>query len=180
MKKINKINKISKVNKHLFASIDPGKNGAISIFKVENNEILPLTVFNVPLREKMTGKGYHIDFVKLGKKLNEYKIEYGIIENITAMHQQGATGAFYYGGSFFGLIGLFTGKEIPLYLLSPRLWRNNKLVKGLEKRELVDFVLRLYPAIISHIQPITKDQDKADSVLIGTIGFSLLDQLEKV
>ena len=180
MEKIKKINKLLQHNKYYFSAIDPGKNGAISIFKVENNDILPITVFNVPLREKMTGKGYHIDFVKLGKKLKEYKIEYGIIENVTAMHQQGATGAFYYGGCFFGLIGLFTGKEIPLYLLSPRKWRNDKLVKGLEKRELIDFVLQLYPTIKSHIQPITKDQDKADSVLIGAIGFSILDQLEKV
>ena len=51
MEKIKKINKLLQHNKYYFSAIDPGKNGAISIFKVENNDILPITVFNVPVSE---------------------------------------------------------------------------------------------------------------------------------
>lgn len=168
---------MKKLKKYVIG-VDPGKNGAVTIFRLKKGNIKPIIVFNVPLREKLTGKGYHIDFKKLKERLDGYNIVEAYLENVSAMHQQGATGAFYFGGCFFGLLGLIIGKGIPVYLISPKKWRYNVQIKNLEKNQLVEYVLRRFPHITSHIQPILKDQDKAESLLIGVIGYSVKKELE--
>lgn len=166
-----------KNKKYLIAGCDPGKNGAISIFEVCNEKIVPIEVFNVPLRQKLTGKGEHIDFIELKKMLLNYKIEMVFVENITAMHQQGATSAFYFGGAFYGLLGLFIGLGIKIYLLSPKRWRYWNYLKKYDKRGSMEYARKKWPKIKQKIRFI-KDQDKSDSLWICYVGFKVKDSLQ--
>lgn len=167
------------------ASIDPGVNGAIAIFKIaksfkgKQGKLIPIQVYDMPRMIKLTGKGEQIDPIGLRKILIGYKIEKVFLELITAMHQQGATSAFNFGGAFHTIIGVAIGLGLPIYFIPPKKWRNCGVLAKTDKKGALLWARKKWP-ILAKSLALVKHQDRADALWIGYVGYKLQKELKKL
>lgn len=100
--------------------IDPGKYGAISIFKDGKLD----EAFPFPLLGK--GSGAVVDEYRLSeilKDLSNYDDVFVCLENVHAVQQSGATSAFNFGDNCGFIRGLLTAFEIPFEKTLAKDWQ---------------------------------------------------------
>ena len=152
----------------IIIAIDPGKNGAIVIYRNLND----ITSFVMPL---------------LGKELNEKEICFiiksfksdncfGIIEKVHSMPSQGVSSMFTFGMGYGMVRMAFTANDIPYQLVTPQAWKKHVLV-GLEKDKsaTINYVARKYPKVnLVPGRKKTPHDGIADAVCIAEYGKTLI------
>ena len=159
--------------------IDPGQNGAIVKFISKEGEWVPIRIWDMPLSNKLTGKGSNIDHKSLREIFIRSRAKEIFLGLITAMHQQGATSAFNYGGMFHTIIGVAVGLGIPVYFVPPKLWRNWGALRLTDKKGSKSLCKRKWPKLAPFLA-LVKHQDRSDACWIGYVGAKHRNHLKNI
>jgi crossover junction endodeoxyribonuclease RuvC len=173
------------MKKQTIIGIDPGLNGAIAVFQKaksfrnKDHQIIPTAVYDMPQMIKLTGNGNQIDPIELRRIIQKTRANIVYLELVTAMHQQGATSAFNFGGSFHVIIGVCIGLGLPIYFIGPKKWRKWSYLASTDKKGALLCARRKWPNMVKSLA-LAKHQDRADALWIGFVGNKLQDQLKRL
>lgn len=154
-------------------AIDPGKKGAIVIFK--DGEIIP---FIMPLL------GKDLDEKSINSIIYEHKSDdcCAFIEKVHAMPKQGVTSMFNFGMGYGMLRMALVANRISYQLVTPQAWKK-KVLSGLakDKSATINYVARKYPNI--NLMPgkkRTPHDGIADAICIGEYGSSIINHYGEI
>jgi crossover junction endodeoxyribonuclease RuvC len=151
--------------------IDPGLTGAISIFK--NGEFVH--VEDMPVIEKLTGKGKMVDARELRAICECAEITTYWIEDVHAMPGQGVSSMFSFGRSLGVIEGVTAGQAINY--VNPRKWKKHFGLSGKDKDAARTMAKLKFPDAAEHLTR-KKDIGRADAILIGAYGVSQTTEQE--
>jgi crossover junction endodeoxyribonuclease RuvC len=156
--------------------VDPGKTGALALFQ--------------PLRTAESGlRWIVIDMPVVDDELNAMAIrdwimrhspDHAFIEHVTAMpsiadkktgvrRRMGATGAFHFGGMFYGIKAIIACCGIPITLVTAGKWKKAHGLVGPDKEKSRKRAIELYPDMASALAR-KKDANRAEAMLIAHWG----------
>lgn len=153
--------------------IDPGLSGAISVIK--RGKVA--AVFDIPVMAKTYGKGNMVDGAALFACITNVALDatHVFIEQVQAMPKQGVSSMFTFGRSLGAVEGVLAGFNIGVQYVTPRKWKGvfNLVGKTIDKDRARTIVRLAHPEIADQLTR-KKDIGRADAILIGKYGFSIL------
>lgn len=150
----------------MIIGIDPGQTGAIS--SINGNGLFG--VVDMPVVERVHGKGKQVDAVELAKYLGHFdRIEQVTIEAVSAMPGQGVTSMFRFGESFGVILGVCGALELPIRLVTAAKWKRAAGLIGKPKDAARTLVIQRYPSMADMFK-FKKNVGRADAVLIAEFG----------
>ena len=163
--------------------IDPGLTGAISCIKMNNGELIDISVQDMPIQNKgkeirkrnkagvMTStQKKEVDPYTLSNILARNGACIVYIEQVSAMPDQGVTGVFSFGDSFGAIRGVCGALGLAMYRVMPRAWKEAVGLIGKDKDAARLLARQLYP-IISNLLTRKKDIGRADALMIAHYGL---------
>ena len=148
--------------------IDPGKHGAISLLKCDD--------CSIELIEDMSllSDG-NVDYKKLYESLNRFStfVDHVFIEHITAVFGRGSIATCSLCGNYQALIALSIACSMTVMSVTPQLWKRYFGLIGVPKDESRLLAIQYFPEHAEFFSR-KKDNDRAESCLIGMYGLSLL------
>ena len=142
----------------IYAGIDPGKNGGVSIIDENSNVLFCKKMSNEVLIEAFT------------KVKNENKNCIVCGEKVGAMTGQGVTGMFNFGKGAGFIEGVLETLSIPYQLVPPVTWKKEFSLIGKDKKESIAVAKKLYPSVnLFPTERCKKESDgMAESLLMAT------------
>lgn len=160
-----------------FIGIDPGKSGAIAVFRPRVGR---LDIFDMPTLEiTRNGKTKHeLSPIMLANQLSDFQhlqpIPKVIMERVGAMPGQGVTSMFSFGRSVGIVEGILAAYCYPVTIVPPKLWQSACQVRdgkdGARAR-----AMELFPAYASLFK-LKKHDGRADAALMAWYGATVLDR----
>ena len=146
--------------------IDPGINGAISVFSWETHTLFE--VIDMPTLEVDSGKTKkrHISAVGLRDILVCYLDSHVVIEKVGAMPGQGVTSMFNFGRSAGIIEGVVAALQIPHTYVAPATW-TKAVGRAAGKDASRMRAMELFPAAKAALFKRAKDDGRADAALIA-------------
>jgi len=140
-------------------AVDPGITGAYAIFDAEDGAL----AYNTPVLT-VTKSRKTMDLRTLHSHLVHYKGTPMILEEVSAMPQQGVVSMFNFGKNVGQWEMLAAALEMPLYRVRPQVWKKEF---GLLKKPK-DAALRIATELFQNFTAAKKkDVNRADALLIG-------------
>ena len=131
-------------------------------------------VFDMPVTEKLSGKGKEVNAYLLADFMAEMKVRdseaMAVVERVGAMPGQGTTSMFGFGRSLGVIEGVLAGLGISVAWVTPQKWKKKFGLIKKEKDAARGLVLGMYPER-SDLFARKKDGGRADAVLIGLSGI---------
>ena len=149
--------------------IDPGLNGAIALWDMDENKLLGVTAMPV-----FSIKGKHVtDQYGLATVLRPYapSIRVAFVENVHSMPKQGVKSTFTFGDGFGIVKGVLAGLAISTSLVEPKQWKGVMKVTA-DKDSSRQRASSLMP-YAAHLWPNKNDDGKAEAALIVYYGVHI-------
>jgi crossover junction endodeoxyribonuclease RuvC len=143
------------VTTHLIA-IDPGSiSGALAVF----------TDTAGPIVDDLAVANKQVDAAYLAKLLRDTRPKAVVVERVHSMPGQGVASSFRFGVAYGLIQGVVMGAGVPLYLVTPNVWKKAMKLTGTDKDAARALAIRLFPKVEGlHLK---KHQGRADALLLG-------------
>jgi hypothetical protein len=119
---------------------------------------------------------HELDLHSIRDELVAYGVNLVVIEQVSAMPGQGVTSMFRFGMATGQLMGLVIGLGLPLRLVRPQEWQRHHKIGG-APGAAKQAALQLYPHLSKQLAR-KKDDHRADALLIGAYGLTLIRDAE--
>lgn len=150
-----------------YMGIDPGLGGAISLVSEERDLI---DVFDFPVIAKSSGKGNQIDAFGLYNLMRMikglYKIEMGVLEQVSAMPNQGVSSMFSFGRTLGTIEMAIACFNFPTISVTPATWKKEFSLINKNKEAARTLVCKMFPEQTNFFSR-KKDVDRADASLMA-------------
>lgn len=147
----------------LYAGIDPGLAGAVGFVSASGAFHV---VADMPVLPTSTGRRV-LDPAGLANLLRQYQPAFVLVERVGVRPGEGATGAFSFGHTFGGILGVLGTLELPHDLIQPAVWKRKAgIPAGADKAASVLTAKRLLPAAAPSLARI-KDDGRAEALLLA-------------
>lgn len=163
----------------LFIGIDPGKTGAIAVFRPRSGR---LDVFDMPTIEiTRNGKNkVELSPIMLANQLSDFThfrpVPKVVMERVGAMPGQGVTSMFSFGRSVGIVEGVLAALCFSVTIVAPRLWQSAAQVRDGKDGSRAR-AMELFPAYASYFK-LKKHDGRADAALMAWYGAVILDRGE--
>lgn len=155
----------SSVKVTYYLGIDPGLGGAVGVLDEDGQFVC---VHDMPTCAATTGRR-QLDAGGLASILKQY-IGHVTVERVHARPGEGATGAFSFGHSFGGIVGVLEALGIPYELANPQTWKHVMAIpRGATKEASIAAARRLLPTACDHLTR-KKDDGRAEALLLAEFG----------
>jgi crossover junction endodeoxyribonuclease RuvC len=153
----------------LIIGIDPGISGSICFF--EDGKILdvvemPTMTDGKKNKRQVNGAQIYNEISKRILKTEKKNLRV-IIEQVSAMPNQGVTSMFNFGQSFGILKGICSAMQLPMYFVRPAKWKKYFGLINSEKDASRTRAIEMFPYFSSQLSK-KKDSNKADAILIAS------------
>ncbi len=143
--------------------IDPGLSGAVGVLDAGGAFV---ATHDMPTAISTTGRR-HLDPAGLAAILRQYPDAFALVERVGARPGEGATGAFSFGHTFGGILGVLGALGIPHDLIQPAVWKRKAgIPPGAPKGASIAQALRLLPAAQPYLTR-AKDDGRAEALLLA-------------
>jgi crossover junction endodeoxyribonuclease RuvC len=147
----------------LYAGIDPGLSGAVGLVRADGSFA---SVHDMPVLTTTTGRK-QVDFSGLAAILREHQPAFVLVERVGSRPGEGAMGAFGFGMSFGGILGILGAMALPHDLAQPASWKRKAgIPPGADKQASIQTALRLLPTAAPSLTR-KKDDGRAESLLLA-------------
>ena len=156
----------------LIIGIDPGISGSICFFqdgKIIDVVEMPTMTEGKKNKKQVNGSQIFNEISVRIKKLDKKDIKV-IIEQVSAMPNQGVTSMFNFGQSFGILKGICSAMHLPVYYVRPAKWKKYFNLINSEKDASRTRAIEIFPYISAQLSR-KKDSNKADAILISSFFF---------
>lgn len=153
------------MSQHRILGIDPGLSGGVALFSTDGLLAEPMPVL------KLRGRG-ELDLAALSRLLGEWEPTHAWLEEQQAMPRQGVASTFRTGLNYGTLLGLLTGRHVPLTTVRPAAWKRTMGVPA-DKAAAIAIATRLFPASASAWSR-RRDDGVAEAALIACYGHRQL------
>lgn len=147
--------------------IDPGKNGAVSFYDGDENEIV---VQSLPWSDEEK----RLDGLAFMRMIDGFRpIDLCVVEQVGAMPGQGVTSTFTFGKAYGSILGVCDAAGLNVHLVSPLKWKNRIMDKGKHgKKDAVRLCYAKFPevSLMRTSKSRVADHNMAESVLIALYG----------
>ena len=144
--------------------IDPGVSGAIAFLPL--NDLTRVSVEDVPVA------GGEINVPALANIIRTYRPALAVIEKAQSMPKQGVSSVFAYGRSYGDVRGIIGALDIPLHLVTPRVWKKAFGLSA-DKEQCRMFAIRMFPVVAEHFK-LRRHHGRAEAALIALYGAQVL------
>ena len=156
----------------LIIGIDPGITGSICFF--QDGKIIDVVEMpNMPegKKNKKQVNGAQI-YYEISLRIKDTKKEdiKVVIEQVSAMPDQGVTSMFNFGQSFGILKGICSAMQLPMYFVRPIKWKKYFNLINSEKDASRTKAIEVFPYFSSELSR-KKDSNKADAILIASFYY---------
>ena len=158
-----------------FIGIDPGKSGAIAVFRPRVGR---LDIFDMPTLEiTRNGKTKHeLSPIMLANQLSDFQhlqpIPKVIMERVGAMPGQGVTSAFNFGFTTGCIHGIIAACGIEIRTVSPQVWKRKYGLIGQNKDASRGEASRRFPEF-THLWSLKKHDGRAEAALLALYGSEM-------
>jgi hypothetical protein len=153
----------------LFAGVDPGIHGAVGFVGADGCFV---AVHDMPTLVQTTGRR-QIDFTGLAAILREQLPAFVLVERVGSRPGEGAMGAFGFGMSFGGILGILGAMALPHDLAQPASWKRKAgIPPGADKAASIQTCLRLLPTAAPHLTR-KKDDGRAEALLLAVQAWQM-------
>lgn len=121
--------------------IDPGKKGGVALIDTIN---CTLAVTDMPVEATTKSRALTSALV-LSNMIEAGEVDYAYLEEVGAMPEEGAVGAFSFGRGFGRLEGVCAGAKVALTLVRPQEWKSRTNTPK-EKDRAVTRATQLFPS----------------------------------
>jgi hypothetical protein len=143
--------------------VDPGVNGAIGFVDSAGTFV---QVYDMPVLTTTTGRK-QLDFAQLAAIIAKHAPTFSLVERVGSRPGEGAVGAFSFGVSFGGILGVMGTLAAPHDLVQPAVWKRRAgIPAGSEKSASIQLAIRLLPAAAPMLTR-KKDDGRAEALLIA-------------
>ncbi len=147
----------------LFAGIDPGLSGAIGLVHEDGSFA---AVVDIPTLTTTTGRR-QIDFAALAAILREQAPAFVLVERVGSRPGEGAVGAFAFGLTYGGILGILGALALPHDVVQPASWKRKAgIPPGADKAASIQTAVRLLPTAAPHLTR-KKDDGRAEALLLA-------------
>ncbi|MGL1833044.1 hypothetical protein ACKVEX_05490 [Rhodocyclaceae bacterium SMB388] len=148
-----------------YLGIDPGVGGAVGVLDQWGTFV---GVFDMPTTASTTGRR-QLDAASLAEILKRYP-GYATLERVHARPGEGAVGAFSFGQTFGGIVGVLEALGFPYELASPAGWKRGMAIPpGADKEASISAARRLLPTAAEHLMR-KRDDGRAEALLLAEFG----------
>jgi len=114
----------------MYVGIDPGLNGAVAYFDVENGHlsIVDMPTMEVKRNNKVKREVHAAGLAHL--LAIEFEVGGVILERVGAMPGQGVTSVFSFGRSTGLIEGVLAAYDLPVTIITPQEWQKAAKVRG--------------------------------------------------
>lgn len=149
----------------IVAGIDPGLEGAAG-FLADGRF---LAVCDMPVLQTTTGRR-QVDFHALAAILRQHGPGFVLVERVGPRPGEGAVGAFGFGHTFGGIVGVLAALQIPHDVVQPAVWKRRAgIPPGAPKGASIAVAKRLLPDAAPFLTRV-KDHGRAEALLIAMKG----------
>lgn len=149
-----------------YLGIDPGLGGAIGAINPAGGFT---AVHDMPTTTSTTGRR-QLDAAGLAEILRGYNCAFVIVERVHARPGEGAVGAFGFGQTFGGIVGVLETLGMPYELAQPATWKRAMAIPpGAPKDASIATARRLMPDAAEHLTR-KKDDGRAEALLLAEYG----------
>lgn len=133
-----------KESKMIYASIDPGIDGAIAFFEDKELIFVSSLLYQIYGKNKILELVTHLNDIKnvLG---STKKVDRVIIEQVGAMKGQGVTSMFSFGARFGDACSLAHMLTNDIEFITPQKWKKAVGLIGQDKKQSAVMAARIYP-----------------------------------
>jgi len=147
----------------LFMGIDPGVNGAIGFVDSAGAFV---AVFDMPTLTTTTGRK-QLDFAQLAAIVAKHAPAFSLVERVASRPGEGAVGAFAFGMTYGGILGVIGTLAAAHDLIQPAVWKRKAgIPAGADKGASIQLAIRLLPAAAPMLTR-KKDDGRAEALLIA-------------
>jgi crossover junction endodeoxyribonuclease RuvC len=126
----------------------------------------------MPTLVQTTGRR-QIDFTGLAAILREQLPAFVLVERVGSRPGEGAMGAFGFGMSFGGILGILGAMALPHDLAQPASWKRKAgIPPGADKAASIQTCLRLLPTAAPHLTR-KKDDGRAEALLLAVQAWQM-------
>lgn len=160
-----------------FIGIDPGKSGAIAVFRPRLGR---LDVFDMPTVEIVRNSKAKTELspIMLANQLSDFQhlqpIPKVVMEKVGAMPGQGVTSMFAFGRSVGIVEGVLAAFCFPVTVVSPKLWQSACQVRDGKDGSRAR-AMELFPAYAEYFK-LKKHDGRADAALMAWYGAIMLER----
>lgn len=160
-----------------FIGIDPGKSGAIAVFRPRLGR---LDVFDMPTVEIVRNSKAKTELspIMLANQLSDFQhlqpIPKVVMEKVGAMPGQGVTSMFAFGRSVGVVEGVLAAFCFPVTVVSPKLWQSACQVRDGKDGSRAR-AMELFPAYADYFK-LKKHDGRADACLMAWYGAIMLER----
>jgi crossover junction endodeoxyribonuclease RuvC len=140
-----------------FMAIDPGAiSGAYAVFYGDDGHV---DLGDLPVVDKQLDAG------ALGRIVRLAQPAYAVVEKVGSMPKQGVASTFKFGVAVGIIHGVLTALGVPLFYVTPQVWKRHHTLLGKDKEASRALAQRLFPVLpgLSRV----RDQGRAEALLIG-------------
>jgi crossover junction endodeoxyribonuclease RuvC len=142
-------------------AIDPGLSNGVAILN-QHADVLFATEI-VPIGE---GARKRLPLAGLVDLIEQYGVRHAVIEDVSAMPQQGVASSFRFGRATGSFEGVLSALKIPTTFIRPAVWKKPLGIAGATKEGARCLALQRWPAA-AHFFPRKKDHNRAEAALLG-------------
>lgn len=155
----------------IVAGIDPGREGAITIFNVKGKRLL---YKQEPRIYKLPWLSNDLDVYELAQIVASLDVKMVYLELVHAMPSQGVTSMFTFGKNYGAIMAMLMMTKTPFTLIRPQEWKKTVLI-GLNwkknKKAVYDWAIRRWDHTLFEGPRGAIDLNKCDATAIAYYGY---------
>jgi Holliday junction resolvasome RuvABC endonuclease subunit len=146
---------------HIILAIDPGLSNGVAVLDQHANILFATEI--APIGE---GARKRLPFAGLVDLIEQYGVTCAVVEDVSAMPQQGVSSSFRFGRATGSFEGVLSALKIPTAFIRPAVWKKPLGIAGATKEGARCLALQRWPAA-AHFFPRKKDHNRAEAALLG-------------
>jgi len=163
----------------MYLGFDPGITGAMALYDLDTDTVCG--VWDMPIQERMYGKGQEIDWGELvciiddilganGMFANMGETEvHAVIEFVGVMPRQGITSAFAFGQVVGGIRSMCAALNLEVTYVHPTAWKRRFGLVGTKKEAVSEMLKNTYSETADWLT-LKKHHNRADAIAIAIAG----------
>jgi hypothetical protein len=149
------------VTMHSLLAIDPGLSNGIAILDQRADLLFATEI--APIGE---GARKRLHLAGLIDLIEQYGVTHAVVEDVSAMPQQGVSSSFRFGRATGSFEGVLSALKIPTTFIRPAVWKKPLGIAGATKEGARCLALQRWPTA-AHFFPRKKDHNRAEAALLG-------------